>query len=1018
MHYPIHFHMARTVPLNTYVNDSSMWDSMNRWVTIHGTQGVTLQRNVGYLSIGHGFYLEDGTETGNVLIANLGVMARGSINNEQNPRKVPGILSHGHHPELKNDDETPYNTDADHPTVFWISNGWNSFGYNVAAGANSCGVCYWFLPAANSGMSRFEHWDYYSAEQEYRTKDDANGTHDDFKFAGTTPLFSFVGNSCVAAQSSFLSVGDTAACKVVTNAPAGDPAYAIPSPYAPEYPRKNEDLKKFPASDAYYPKMDPDGSRAATVCSVSDTGSPCKTGNMDQVNTCSYNAQSGKAEGSCTVTRLDRYTTSFNWADTNVSAVWLRKQWYLFVNGAVTDVQNGGLTFVSGGGYTYSDEIPGYWALAHKSVFVGNTQKILDAKFPLDAFASNAGPFNPKTWDLGLHCQANVNGVSGVCASTNDGIFFGTTDFAMNQRLFNIYDGPNYEQSNAFLDISRTVLTDCLPGQGNDVCRDTHHWGNGGTQGVPQDSTAAAGAQCYLPNAAIAWKQPNAFYYPPAFRSSNLFFDRVDTRHFVIEPLFSPNTLDSNQEVLAERYCTYPGLIKNHYGEMVSTMFQPYTDIDRQTELTDEDGSLTGLQGPTINKFRMPAISVNKDLFFRVPIETAECSSDIFNNIPTGDPLNGHCAFKNTEHDPNVQYELCGTANTSPYDYLTTVVFPQEITGQACPGGDDGAWSLHCADQHCPGVSLYRLDLLKDELDAPLIRMAGQHTGQRSTLTTNHGRYYLDTSVSDKLQDHFACKNFQDDPDHGVVCTEHACKNVFEKDKEYYVFFLYGRPGEDNGPPPTKQDYSLYVGQGFKVADDTVFGIRVDQGQNPPKVISRSTMPWKVDGPDANGVITVHVDMSATALKNFLREYATEKQKRCAPAAAFPAIDPLDRKLKDRNYCAWNGSSCGCAIKSNDPECDNACSNWAGKDINCPDGGCYGFGFKLPDSFVADDTGTQYAKGTCLTADSADWNTPFVTDFNNPNTFECKYQGANIPNSFCTSVRHGIGFNGIGGNSH
>ena len=54
--------------------------------------------------------------------------------------------------------------------------------------------------------------------------------------------------------------------------------------------------------------------------------------------------------------------------------------------------------------------------------------------------------------------------------------------------------------------------------------------------GVPQDDRGV----CYLPNAAIAWKQPNGFYYPPAFHSRNLYFDQdVDIRHFVVEPLFN-----------------------------------------------------------------------------------------------------------------------------------------------------------------------------------------------------------------------------------------------------------------------------------------------------------------------------------------------------------------------------------------------------------------------------------------------------------------------------------------------
>ena len=46
----------------------------------------------------------------------------------------------------------------------------------------------------------------------------------------------------------------------------------------------------------------------------------------------------------------------------------------------------------------------------------------------------------------------------------------------------------------------------------------------------------------YLPNAAIGWKQPNGFFYPPAFHSRNLFFGNVDLRHYVIDPLFKDGT--------------------------------------------------------------------------------------------------------------------------------------------------------------------------------------------------------------------------------------------------------------------------------------------------------------------------------------------------------------------------------------------------------------------------------------------------------------------------------------------
>ena len=140
--------MVRKTPDDTFVKDCSIHDSMTRWITLHATQGVLLARNVGYMSIGHGYYIEDGTETDNKLYSNIGILARAAIKNAQNPREVPGILAAKYTdiPHLP-----PYHTDTDNPTVFWIMNGWNDFRYNMAAGAGTCGACYWLLPSWNSG---------------------------------------------------------------------------------------------------------------------------------------------------------------------------------------------------------------------------------------------------------------------------------------------------------------------------------------------------------------------------------------------------------------------------------------------------------------------------------------------------------------------------------------------------------------------------------------------------------------------------------------------------------------------------------------------------------------------------------------------------------------------------------------------------------------------------------------------------------------------------------------------------
>jgi hypothetical protein len=73
--YPVHFHLVGTSMRGSSVIGASIWDSGNRWLTIHGTNYLVVRDCVGYQSIGHGFYLEDGTEVYNVLDRNLAVQA-------------------------------------------------------------------------------------------------------------------------------------------------------------------------------------------------------------------------------------------------------------------------------------------------------------------------------------------------------------------------------------------------------------------------------------------------------------------------------------------------------------------------------------------------------------------------------------------------------------------------------------------------------------------------------------------------------------------------------------------------------------------------------------------------------------------------------------------------------------------------------------------------------------------------------------------------------------------------------
>lgn len=73
--YAIHFHLCRDSMRGSGVTGASIWDSNNRWITVHGTDHLLVRDCVGYGSIGHGFFLEDGSEAYNVLDRNLAVHA-------------------------------------------------------------------------------------------------------------------------------------------------------------------------------------------------------------------------------------------------------------------------------------------------------------------------------------------------------------------------------------------------------------------------------------------------------------------------------------------------------------------------------------------------------------------------------------------------------------------------------------------------------------------------------------------------------------------------------------------------------------------------------------------------------------------------------------------------------------------------------------------------------------------------------------------------------------------------------
>ncbi|MDH3583473.1 MAG: G8 domain-containing protein [Phycisphaerae bacterium] len=118
--YPIHFHRLRDTMRGSSVVGAVIIDSHNRWVTVHGTQYMVVRDCIGFGSVGHGFFLEDGTEIYNIFDRNLAIQAR--LGN-----RLPGQV-------------LPF--DPNDGAAFWWANGRNTFTRNVACENDRYGFRY------------------------------------------------------------------------------------------------------------------------------------------------------------------------------------------------------------------------------------------------------------------------------------------------------------------------------------------------------------------------------------------------------------------------------------------------------------------------------------------------------------------------------------------------------------------------------------------------------------------------------------------------------------------------------------------------------------------------------------------------------------------------------------------------------------------------------------------------------------------------------------------------------------
>ncbi|TRY90280.1 hypothetical protein DNTS_025662 [Danionella cerebrum] len=145
-HYPVHFHMNGDVDEKggykppTYVKDLSIHHSFSRCVTIHGSNGLLVKDVVGYDSLGHCFFTEDGPEERNTFDHCLGLLVKAStLLPSDRDSKMCRDITNGAFPGYV----AKPRQDCSATSTFWMANPNNNLINCAAAGSEETG--FWFI---------------------------------------------------------------------------------------------------------------------------------------------------------------------------------------------------------------------------------------------------------------------------------------------------------------------------------------------------------------------------------------------------------------------------------------------------------------------------------------------------------------------------------------------------------------------------------------------------------------------------------------------------------------------------------------------------------------------------------------------------------------------------------------------------------------------------------------------------------------------------------------------------------
>jgi len=132
--YPFHLHMLNSSGVNSFIQDSTIWKSFYRCVSIHGTSFSRIANNVAHDAIGHCYYLEDGVEEQNTFENNLASLVHPLFGGEDNFFPVSGPGQSQEFPKSLSVSPTLLLPADSTASGFYITNKFNKFIGNAASG--------------------------------------------------------------------------------------------------------------------------------------------------------------------------------------------------------------------------------------------------------------------------------------------------------------------------------------------------------------------------------------------------------------------------------------------------------------------------------------------------------------------------------------------------------------------------------------------------------------------------------------------------------------------------------------------------------------------------------------------------------------------------------------------------------------------------------------------------------------------------------------------------------------------